>query len=290
MQKLIERFKKASRTNDEGAAALSLHASLESANATFVVNEMSTKRDLVEDRLKGWRYRVNILKQITAAPFIYSFGPLGSRKNSTISFNLPMTMINKKDLIDIMTDSDITAWLNAVGQAARSRKRKRGDLGVTFDKDKFVRKRRGVWETAVSNFMKETPHKNQHLLSTLSSFAPPSPILPCNKDLNVGSPTQYNDIVPTCEADVATPAASSYLESGDEQEQSIAEPCYICFGRNRETVGNVTVVCGARLCRRSICDVCLIKQEGLETNLATFSFYCDDCYPQTAEWRASKFI
>jgi hypothetical protein len=254
---------------------------LEQKRANDLKHDLNTYTEM-EARLKGYQYRVKILKSITSTPFNHRFGTESSRKKEGVismpAVVFPLTNEYKKNLIDVMTDIDVQVWRKA---GLITSKRKKTDIpdGILIEtKDAFSRKRRGVWTTAVRSLERDmtqaTVRQNDTVLATNNAES-----LKTNGSDDAG----VDEKVPLNDKDVATPFDSEVAT--DDLEQSFVEECYRCATENRDTIGDRMVECVAMLCKRAICDVCLQREIG-KVSLEDLMYYCDRCIEHVEEWEA----
>lgn len=300
---LLYDLEQASQTTTTGVQALGIHKQRETERAKYILNDMvSAKIQLIEKKLTGWKYRVNMLRQVTSwkEPVFYTFGPMGSRKATTTlvpSNTQTLSEKAKKDLIDIMTDVDVTTWLREAGRLDENnrviKKRKvirvekdsyTNAVSITFNKDQYVRKQRGLWSTAVKKFalglvpLSSTSNIKHHMVPEN------------NKNSNCNDTIPTASKMPTCDKEVntATPSDLSFNDI-DCLEQSVSELCYVCTEAGLDDVGDASIVCDALLCKRTICNHCLNKQKG-PVKLSDYTFYCSICVEQVSNWQIGNYF
>jgi hypothetical protein len=290
----------------------------------FLVTHQATKlKEILRERVskyllgtdtdaekEDWKYRVSILRQLTAAPITHKFS---SGNNADMEIRLPpctgmVSDAMRDQLAKIMVDIDMERHEAALLITA---KRKRGP---TPGKKGAKNRGKGCRKELAKNCGKrKRVASNDEETSTSDGLVQVDPLLAIDrskfrskreglwktatknfqnerrKQTVVVTPSNDAGIAsegfslelkkhsePQCDADVAT-AVSSIIE--DILEHSVAENCEACAG---SSMCPTTIECSALLCNITICEVCLLHEGKSPSN--NLLYYCRGCRCEVHSW------
>lgn len=288
-----------------GEDALHRHFQAESERANFIKEISNNYNEQFEKELLGCKYRVSVLRNIVAKPFSHKFH---YGKRSGVTVHIPaltighrITSKHKNDLIDIMVDTDILAWhhkkkiytksdcksyLNGL-YGVRKRKQLTDDIKEQREralklftlgkipKDTFNGHRRGLWNTAVKNFVAK-------FLSEMSTFPPA-----VNVDAAANNSTDDTNeatiaLIPTCDDDVASVISSDIDQSSVHPMSNTTLNQPICS--NCQLDSNPMIECAALMCKDVVCCSCLKARLKVTELPDDITHYCTHCAKLVARW------